>query len=178
MKIAQMLALAMLLGSIPWGRLAANARGRTKTGDPGAGWNGLIALLDALKGFLPVYLAAGAPEARAWVAAAGAVAMLSHSFPYWFMFRPMGRGTAVGFGAVFALSPAAGACVLAMWAVVLAAARRPVLANAAGAVAAPVALRMFGQPLADVCFGLFACAYVLIAHSRQMARLIGGECGR
>lgn len=114
MKLAQMLALAMLLGSIPFGYIAVHLRKPGAARDSGAsvesirravGLPGLIAVvvLNAAKGFMPVYLAKGAIPSLPILAVVGLIAVLSHCFPYWFMFRPSGKGGSVAVGAALAL---------------------------------------------------------------------------
>ncbi|MGI6295141.1 MAG: glycerol-3-phosphate acyltransferase [Armatimonadota bacterium] len=118
MKIAQMLALAMLLGSIPFGHIAVyiRSRGSSKTsdGESSAGTSpadrtGLVvvAILNVAKGFVPVYLTMAAfvhtrQMSISMGLLAGAIAVLSHNFPYWFMFRRSGKGGSVAIGVVLA----------------------------------------------------------------------------
>jgi len=109
-----MLALAMLLGSIPFGHIAIRLRGAGFARDAGIGLDtirravglpglGLVVALNVAKGFVPVYLAKGAISSLPIVALAGVVAVLSHCFSYWLMFRPSGRGGSVALGALLAL---------------------------------------------------------------------------
>lgn len=133
MKIAQMLALAMLLGSIPFGHIAVYIRTRdsSEVSSRGiaairdaVGWPGLIAvvILNIAKGFVPVFLTMCAfhrtvqglvlidpkgtlacreiptMESIPFALLAGAIAVLSHCFPYWLMFRPSGKGGSVAIG--------------------------------------------------------------------------------
>lgn len=109
-----MLALAMLLGSIPFGHIAASLRRPGLGRDAGvsldtirqaAGWPGLVLviLLNAAKGFVPVYLAKGAIASTPIIALVGIVAVLSHCFSYWLMFRPSGKGGSVALGVIAAL---------------------------------------------------------------------------
>jgi acyl phosphate:glycerol-3-phosphate acyltransferase len=111
MKIAQMLALAMLLGSIPFGHIAVRLRGaarardigvsidtiRSSVGRPGLA---LVIAFNIAKGFVPVYLARGADLSLPILALVGIIAVLSHDFSYWLMFRPSGKGGSVAIGAL------------------------------------------------------------------------------
>lgn len=114
MKLAQMLALAMLLGSIPFGYIAVYLRNPGTARDSGAslenirraiGWPGLALVvgLNIAKGFVPVYLARHAVDSNPLAVLVGAVAILSHCFPYWLMFRRSGSGGSVTIGAVLGL---------------------------------------------------------------------------
>jgi glycerol-3-phosphate acyltransferase PlsY len=63
-------------------------------------------LLDALKGFVPVLLAARSVQAPPMLAPGCAVAaVLGHCFPIWLRFRG-GKGVATGLGVSLALAPA------------------------------------------------------------------------
>ena len=106
-----MLALAMLAGSIPFGHIVLSLRRPGLARDAGVGpdtirrsvgWPGLalVILLNATKGFLPVYLAKGAIASTPIIALVGVVAVLSHCFSYWLMFRPSGKGGSVAIGAL------------------------------------------------------------------------------
>ncbi len=142
-----MLALAMLLGSIPFGHIAVCVRrpraarhtdrggsddrvqeradggnacqaaggGHSSSVGGGrdcppptpdtiraaVGWPGLILVvaLNIAKGFVPVHFARTAGLSLPIVALVGIVAILSHDFSYWLMFRPSGRGGSVVIGA-------------------------------------------------------------------------------
>lgn len=109
-----MLALAMLLGSIPFGYIAVYLRSPGAARDSGVtlssihravGWPGLIAViaLNMAKGFVPVYLTRGAVDGFVVPVIAAGVAVLSHCFPYWFMFRRSGSGGSVALGALLGL---------------------------------------------------------------------------
>lgn len=114
LKIAQMLALAMLLGSIPFGYLAVHFRSPGSARDSGCGIEAIrravgtpglvgVVALNVGKGFVPVYLTMAALHSIPIALLAGAVAVLSHCFPYWLMFRPMGKGGSVAAGVVLGL---------------------------------------------------------------------------
>jgi glycerol-3-phosphate acyltransferase PlsY len=114
MKIAQMLALAMLLGSIPFGHIAVRLRAPGLARDAGIGLDtirrsaglpglALVVALNVAKGFVPVYLARSAIASLPVIALVGLVAVLSHCFSYWLMFRPSGRGGSVALGALLGL---------------------------------------------------------------------------
>lgn len=114
MKIAQMLALAMLLGSIPFSYIAVYLRNPGVARDSGGtlanirdafGVPGLaiVIALNVAKGFVPVYLANRAVDSVVIALLVGAVAILSHCFPYWRMFRPSGWGGSVAMGALLGL---------------------------------------------------------------------------
>jgi len=114
MKIAQMLALAMLLGSVPFAYTAVYLRKPALARDTGGtlaairqlyGVPGLVVIiaLNIAKGFVPVYLTCGSVGSIPISLIVGVVAILSHNHPYWFMFRKSGWGGSVAMGALLGL---------------------------------------------------------------------------
>jgi acyl phosphate:glycerol-3-phosphate acyltransferase len=117
-----MLVVAYLLGSIPFAQVIARAKGfdlrRIGSKNVGAGnvtaeigkaWGTTAAILDGLKGLVPVYLA------RRWGLGPGAAGMVGlsavvgHNWSIWMRGRS-GRGLATSAGAVVTLDP-----VLMVW---------------------------------------------------------------
>jgi len=105
-KIAQMIALAMLVGSIPFGHIAVRLRAAGLARDAGVsldtirravGLPGMafVVALNVAKGFVPVYLAKGSIASIPIVALVGVVAVVSHCFSYWLMFKRSGNGGSV-----------------------------------------------------------------------------------
>lgn len=134
MKAAAAIAIAYLLGSIPFGYLIVRLTAGTDVRETGSGGTGatnvsrragkvagiLTLVLDALKGAAAVVAArfivglplfgeggqAGLPmrNAGAWVAAAGVAAIVGHCFPVWLKLRG-GKGVATGIGVFLMLAP-------------------------------------------------------------------------
>ena len=121
-QYASVLALAYLLGSVPWGymllrwKLGVDIRdygsGRTgvsnvlRTG--GGKVAGLVLALDVSKGVLSVMLARVVIGATAGEVAAGLFALLGHNWPVFLQFRG-GRGILTGLGGLSIMAPIAGA---------------------------------------------------------------------
>ncbi|MEN6358416.1 MAG: glycerol-3-phosphate acyltransferase [Armatimonadota bacterium] len=164
MKSIQLLALAVLLGSIPFNRFipAKAARGL------------LVPSLNVIKGFVPMYFAAASLDSYFFIALAGILVMLSHSFPYWLMFKYNGRAIAVALGVLFGVNITAGVFVLAIYVISLLAFNRLSLAAIIAGISAPVTLKIVGAPTAFIWFGLAGCAYVMISHYGSIAHLIDG----
>jgi glycerol-3-phosphate acyltransferase PlsY len=117
-------AVAYLLGSIPFGYLIVRARGGGDVRETGSGGTGatnvtrragkgaglLTASLDATKGVIAALAARLllTPDfgVNWWVAAACVAAVLGHVFPVWLKFRG-GKGVATGLGVFLSLTPAA-----------------------------------------------------------------------
>lgn len=118
------LAIAYLLGSIPFGYLLVRTVkhediratgsgniGATNVARSGSKWLGILTLvLDALKGFLAVVIAQkiaemhSYPDAYRVAAAAALAAVIGHVFPVWLGFKG-GKGVATALGVFLALSP-------------------------------------------------------------------------
>jgi glycerol-3-phosphate acyltransferase PlsY len=117
-----MLAVAYLIGSVPFAQLVARAHGldlrKVGSGNVGAGnltrqvgkgWGVLAALLDGFKGLIPVYLARRAGLGPGAAGMVGVAAVIGHNWSIWLRGRS-GRGLATSAGVVLALDP-----ILLIW---------------------------------------------------------------
>lgn len=132
---------AYLCGSIPFGYILVRLFLKTDVRQTGSGNIGatnvartgakglaiLTLLLDAMKGFVAVWLAticvsrAGNPmstDARLLPAFAGLFALLGHLYPLWLKFRG-GKGVATALGVFIALAPTPVGIVLGLFAIVV-----------------------------------------------------------
>lgn len=155
------IAVAYLLGSVPFAFLIARAHGKDLrtigSGNIGATnlaralgrkWGYLCFALDVLKGFIPmaaVTAIAGRPDNPGLMAlwlAVGVAAILGHVFPVTLGFKG-GKGVATSFGVALGLWPyftIPGLIALAVWVAVVLIWRYVSLASICGAVAFFVAL--------------------------------------
>lgn len=177
--------LGYALGSIPFGLLLGFAAGKGDirqigSGSIGAtnvlrtGSKGLAAgtvLLDLLKGFLAVFLAAKFFPGGDGLAALAAVA--GHCFPVWLGFRG-GKGIATGAGVLLALGwPVALACLL-VWIAMFAVTRISSAGGISAAIAAPIAGYLLGY--AALLPWLTAIAALIVwQHRANIGRLLRGE---
>lgn len=182
------LALGYLSGSIPFGLILTRAAGlgdvrAIGSGNIGAtnvlrtGNKGIAAatlLCDALKGTLPVLVAARWGEGPAL--AAGLGAFLGHLFPVWLGFRG-GKGVATFLGILLALSPLTLAAFATIWLGLAFALKYSSLAALAASAASPLVLWMLGQPQVAELFLLLA-ALLWWKHATNIRRLIDGTEGR
>lgn len=112
-----MLAAAYLLGSVPFAQIVARVNGvdlrRVGSGNVGAGnvtanigkaWGTLAALLDAMKGFVPVYLGRKIGLGPGAAGMLGLAAVAGHNWSL-FMKGRSGRGLATSAGMLLALEP-------------------------------------------------------------------------
>jgi len=183
---ALVVALAYLLGSIPFAFLAGRARGvdlRTVgSGNLGAanvfrtlGREMGIAVMaaDILKGVVAVVIARLLTD-DPWPAVAAAAAMAGHVFPVWLRFKG-GKGVAVAGGAVIALMPLVALICFAIWIAVVAATRYTSLAAILACLAATPLAWALGYPLSTIVFAAVGTAAVLFLHRGNIRRLLRGE---
>ncbi|MDO5288465.1 MAG: glycerol-3-phosphate 1-O-acyltransferase PlsY [Pseudomonadota bacterium] len=137
----------------------------------------LTLLFDALKGYVPVALAAAWALPPAMVALVGLAAFLGHLYPVFFRFQG-GKGVATAAGVVLALSPWLGLAVLAVFALAVGLWRYVSLASmlAAGAAALLVAAVPGPWPRdAATAAALTAMAALLVwRHRENITRLRAG----
>ena len=127
------LVVCYLCGSLPFGFAAGLLAGhdvrREGSGNIGftnvlrvcgKRWGFPVLLLDAFKGFAPVFwlapliMAPQMPDFHAQQALGGLMAIIGHSFPVWLRFRG-GKGVATGAGVAAALIPFSLVAALAVW---------------------------------------------------------------
>lgn len=178
------LALAYLLGSIPFGLILTRLTGAGDlraigSGNIGAtnvlrtGRKGLAAgtlLLDLFKGAVAVWLAkAFAPGTEALVAL---FAVLGHCFPVWLRFRG-GKGVATMMGVSLGLGWPIGLAYAVVWLGLLALVRISSVGGMSAAIAAPLAALAIGRP--DYALVLAAiAALVVFLHRANISRLLAG----
>jgi glycerol-3-phosphate acyltransferase PlsY len=198
-------AIGYFLGAIPFGfllvkifrgediRLSGSGNiGATNVARSGAKGLGLATLiLDALKGFLAVWLAsmlgssaynscAGVPcvSAIRLMAAAALAAVLGHIFPVWLRFSG-GKGVAVAVGAFGLLFPKALLVTLVLFVVVVALTRYISLGSILGAIAFPVAAYFVEDAkLPSVLLVSAIGLLIVLKHSQNIRRLLAGNENR
>lgn len=145
------------------------------SGNPGAtnagrafGWKVgvLVAVLDILKGFLPVLLfeQLGAHEAAL---VAGIAAVVGHiTSP--FLHGRGGKGVATSLGAVLAVQPLLAVPVLVVFGLAFAVTRRVGLSSVAGCLVLAPAAWWLGDPWSDIVFALVITLLVVARHHRNI----------
>jgi acyl phosphate:glycerol-3-phosphate acyltransferase len=179
-----------LLGTIPNGLLVARARGidiRTVgSGNIGAtnvaralgkklGF--LVLFLDALKGFVPTFLALRAGLADEIVAGVGLAAILGHVFPIWLRFRG-GKGVATGLGVFLALAPVAALISVVSYALIVLVTRISSLGSLVGATALIIGMVVTARPPVVLALAVAAWLIVVIRHRANIVRIIRGKEGK
>ena len=178
--------VSYMIGSVPTGFLWAKARGidiRTiGSGNIGAtnvmralgkGPGIIVLLIDAAKGFLPVFLVKGQGTGLQIICCIAVIA--GHNWTCWLKFKG-GKGVATTAGAMLAILPIPFLCGLAVWSMVFGLSRYVSLASICGAVALPV-VTWFRQP--DF-FWLTALLSVIMIykHKPNIQRLLAGTENR
>ncbi len=183
--------LAYLLGSLPVGVLISRLKGQDprKAGSGNIGATnvmrtagktlGAVTLVgDALKGFLPVWLATRFGLPTSVVAAIALAAFLGHLFPVYLGFKG-GKGIATALGIFLAFSPFAVLIDIAVFALVLEKWRYVSLGSLVAAVLMPFLLFLFlmlGEPLsyAHVAACVVMVVFAFIKHAPNIKRLRAG----
>lgn len=185
-----------LVGSIPFGYLIGRTFYRTDLRAQGSGnigaMNALrtlgkaggaaVLLLDAFKGFVPVSLAhacfqrLGAPATPAATATAivAGAAVLGHCFSPWLRWRG-GKGVATSFGAIFAMSWAAGLVAVGGWIAGALVTQYSSVGSMLGSIVAPIALGFFTGSIAETAYGALAALFIVYTHRENVARLRAGR---
>ena len=144
----------------------------------------LTLLLDAVKGWLPVFLVQRLPGMGldAVIAACALAAFAGHVWPVFFRFKG-GKGVATAAGVLFGLEPWLGLATMATWLIVAYFSRYSSLAAVAAAVFAPAFYLLgakvvwSGAPVIALSIGAM-CAVLLYRHKDNIARLITGKESR
>jgi glycerol-3-phosphate acyltransferase PlsY len=178
------LAFGFLLGSIPFGLLLTRAAGLGDIRSIGSGNIGAtnvlrtgnkalaagVLVLDALKGFAPVMIAAFFGPIAPAAAALGAV--IGHMFTPWLAFRG-GKGVATTLGVLWALSWPLGAIACAAWLVFALLFRYSSLAALISVALAAAASWFMLDPRAAAVVTLLV-PLVWIRHHENIRRLLAG----
>lgn len=195
--------LSYLIGSIPFGLLigkwngidvrtagSCNIGATNVTRILGKKWGIPCFFLDALKGYLPVWITIQflCPHAHSdWTvylpACSAIAAVVGHIFPIWLKFRG-GKGVSTIIGVILAISPLAMLTSLFVWLLFFLAFRYVSLASIALAVTLPLADWMLGivgfqLPNLPNTFLLIVLAVLtLFKHRTNLSRLIHGTENR
>ncbi len=195
-------AASYLLGSIPFGYIlvrifqgidvrsvGSGNIGATNVARSGSKKLAIATLvLDAFKGWLPVFLvlklpcvaASGPVQLHTLATFAALMAMVGHMFPVWLGFKG-GKGVATGLGVFLALAPEVAFIALAFFFIIVALTRYVSLGSILASAAFPVALwwlegNLFHAPALALCAA--AALLIIIRHHQNIARLLAGTESR
>jgi glycerol-3-phosphate acyltransferase PlsY len=183
---AILIGFAYLLGSMPTGFLLGYFAGvdvrEAGSGNVGATnvarvagkWLGLLTLVvDAAKGFVPVFLA---QQMDSGVALSGVVALAAffgHLYPIFLKFQG-GKGVATALGVLLALAPAAAGILALVFLLVVLVSRIVSLASIVAAGMIPAAIWLLSYP--SLLAGLTSVMALMIVwrHRENIRRLVSG----
>jgi glycerol-3-phosphate acyltransferase PlsY len=180
------MAIAYLLGSIPFAYLAGLTRGvdiRT-VGSKNVGASNVfrelgkrigiaVMALDIAKGLLAVVIA-DVYTSSPWPLVAAAAAILGHVFPVWLRFKG-GKGVAVAGGAMIGLVPLPALIIVILWVVVVGLTRYVSVGSIFCATVFPFLVLAFGAPWPTVVFAFLTAIMVIVRHRANIERLRCGE---
>lgn len=181
-------AIAYLLGSIPFSYLVARWRGvdvrQVGSGNVGAtnvmrsaGTRAGAAafVLDFLKGAAATWLAVAWSGAEGWIPAAAAVAaVLGHMFPIWLRFHG-GKGVATGAGAFVPLAPWAVVLAMVAFAALVFVTRFVSVASMAASLGLAAVAAAFGEPASTWAAAAVAALLIVAKHHDNIGRLRRGQ---
>lgn len=185
--------IGYLIGGIPTGILVCRAVAGVDPRTLGSGssgatnvsraigkkWAIVVLLLDALKGFLPVFLLApllGAPDQSNLVRIALALGCVSgHVWTPYARFHG-GKGIATAAGAVLALDPVALSVAFAVWTLLFLLFKRVSLASIAAAVTVPMTMLILGErPPEYIAMSIILALLLVYTHRENIQRLLSGR---
>ena len=196
-----------LLGSIPFGYIlvrvfqgidvrsigSGNIGATNVARSGGKGLAIATLVLDALKGWLPVFLVlrlpaltlpgipvSNAAQLHTLSAAAGLAALIGHIYPVWLGFKG-GKGVATGLGVFLALAPVTALIALLIFAATVAVTRYVSLGSILGTASVPAVLcwlerDSFPAPALLLCAA--AALLVILRHHQNIGRLWAGTESR
>jgi glycerol-3-phosphate acyltransferase PlsY len=183
---ALVLALAYLLGSIPFGYLAGRLRGIDirKTGSRNTGATNVFRTLgrgmgiavmaaDILKGLAAVLIARALLD-DPWPLAAAALAVAGHVFPVWLRFRG-GKGVAVAAGALIGVMPLVSLTLVALWLAIVVTTRYVSLASVVCALALTPLAWLYGNDWPSIALAGVVALAILVRHRGNLKRLARGQ---
>jgi acyl phosphate:glycerol-3-phosphate acyltransferase len=183
-RVIGVVAVAFLLGSIPFGVLLARARGvdlkKVGSGNIGATNTAralgkkagvLVLLLDTLKAWLPTAAALWLRLGPEVAATAAFAAFCGHIYSPWLKGRG-GKGVACGLGAFLALAPACAGVAAAVCLLVVVVTRLGSLGSLLGSAALVPALWLFHEPRAYLILGAAMFVLILWRHRDNIKRML------
>ena len=186
-----LVALAYLIGSIPFGLVVAKAFGRgtdpRTAGSGNIGATNVARTLGTAAGVLTLLLDAGkavfvlalagyvlGSGSHGWLALVGGAAFLGHVFPVYLRFRG-GKGVATALGVVAYLSPVTVFVLFVLFALVVYFTRYVSLGSLCAAICLPVVMALFEGPRSYLNLSLMIAFLVVYTHRENIHRLLAGE---
>lgn len=179
--------IAYLFGSLPTGfvitKLVKGIDIREHgSGNPGAtnvnrtigpAWGTLTFVIDILKGFIPVFLAAKFIGSGPLLLLVALAAVAGHMWTVFLNFQG-GKGVATSAGIFFALLPLPTACAFVIFTAIVAATGYVSLGSMLAAISLTVIAFLTKQPLFLSVFALAVCLLIIFKHRPNIGRLLNG----
>ncbi|MDO8683874.1 MAG: glycerol-3-phosphate 1-O-acyltransferase PlsY [Armatimonadota bacterium] len=193
MKIAAIMLACYLAGAIPFGLIVGLLKGIDirKHGSGNIGATNVLRLLgpgpaaivfigDTLKGLFAVLLCKATLDPAALVVAGGLAGVLGHNFSIFLRFKG-GKGVATSLGVAFGIDPVIAAITFGVWLVFVGIFRYISVASIIAALTVPAQMwfsePLFGRraPREYLAFAIVACAFIVVKHRSNIARLLAGN---
>jgi glycerol-3-phosphate acyltransferase PlsY len=140
-----------------------------------------VLLIDAAKGFLPVYIVPRLfPDANHAIAlqiTCCIFVIAGHNWTCWLNFKG-GKGVATSSGALLAFLPLPFLCAFIVWVVIFAIWRYVSLASIGAAVVMPIATLLYEKDTTPFIFTVILAAVVIYKHKSNIQRLLAGTENR
>ncbi|MDD5020997.1 MAG: glycerol-3-phosphate 1-O-acyltransferase PlsY [Endomicrobiaceae bacterium] len=187
MKTAIYLLMAYLCGAIPFAFIiskyfkSVDIR-KCGSGNPGATnvfrsvskpLGILTFVLDALKGFIPVYFAGFINPSIYFILAVALVTVIGHVYTVFLNFKG-GKGVATGCGVFIAFAPMVTVICFLIFAITLFISKYVALSSMFAAIALPIILKIFNYQDVIVLFAVILAMIVIIRHLSNIKRILNG----
>ncbi len=181
--------LTYLIASIPFGFIVGKLSGKdiTKEGSGNIGATNVartigkkagvvVLLLDALKGFIPVYISKLYFDDQ-FVAVIAVVAIIGHCYSIFMKFKG-GKGVATGLGVLLALSPKVALIVITLWLGIFLTTGYVSLASVISAFMSWIMMNYVEANYYYTIAALISSVIIVYKHSSNIERLIKGTENR
>lgn len=178
--------IAYLLGSIPFGMIAATQRGIDirKYGSGNIGTTNVLRTLgakaavitligDILKGTLAVLIMKGFRGTEIWIALAGLAAIIGHNWPVFLKFKG-GKGVATSFGVFLGIWPLAALVGAGIWLTVVSIWRYSSLGALVSFLCLPFLIYKFNGPNTYIGLSVLVAILIVYRHRDNIKRLWQG----
>lgn len=182
--------ISYLIGSIPTGYLIVKSKtgqdirnvGSGSTGATnvkrvlGKNWFFTVMLLDAIKGALPVILAAKFLHSNLglYPVIAAIAVIIGHSKPIFLDFKG-GKSVASGVGTILALNWHVGIVIAIVWSIITYISKYVSLGSIIALAISPFVMWYLHNPIAYVAYCALGAIYIIYLHRTNIVRLIKGE---
>lgn len=192
LELLKIALIAYLIGSIPTGYIVVKLFKGQDIREVGSGstgatnvkrvmgkyWFFAVMLLDAFKGFAPVFITKNVSYAYIEWGLAPVIAalfvLIGHSRSIFLGFKG-GKSVASGVGTIFALNWHIGAIIAVIWGIITYLSKYVSLGSIIALALSPVLMILFSQPVFYTAYCAISAAYVIYLHRENIIRLLEGK---